>query len=138
MSPAEQKQLEGMKQAQETANQIQQAQLDILKREQDRLDAETRGKLEKIGQEVKSMQVDILKTIATAMKTMEEAESENLKNQVTTYTANLQAKLDEVLAIGAIQNVGLIPQSFAQPPAGNISGPVQGMATPSGYGPVIR
>jgi len=138
MSPAEQKQLEGMKQAQETANQIQQAQLDILKREQDRLDAETRGKLEKIGQEVKSMQVDILKTIATAMKTMEEAESENLKNQVTTYTANLQAKLDEVLAIGAIQNVGLIPQSFAQPPAGNISGPIQGMASPSGYGPVIR
>jgi hypothetical protein len=138
MSPAEQKQLDGMKQAQETANKIQQTQLEILQREQDRLDAETRGKLEKIGQEVKSMQVDILKTIATAMKTMEEAESENLKNQVTTYTANLQAKLDEVLAIGAIQNVGLIPQSFAQPPAGNIGGAVQGMASPPMYGSVIR
>jgi chaperonin GroES len=138
MSPAEQKQLDGMRQAQETANQIQQAQLQILQREQDRLDAETRGKLEKIGQEVKSMQVEILKTIATAMKTMEEAESENLKNKVTTYTANLQAKLDEVLAIGAISNVGFIPQSFAQPPAGNIVGAVPGMASPPMYGSAIR
>jgi hypothetical protein len=100
MSPAEQEQLKKMQESQDLANQIQQQQLEILTREQDRLDADTTAKIEKIHTEISKLHADIVETLAKAAKTGEEAESESLKNQITSYTAEIQMRLDDLLAIG--------------------------------------
>lgn len=124
MSPAESAQLKKMQEAQELANQIQQQQLQILTREQDRLDAETTAKIKKIHKEISKLQADIVETFAKAAKTTEEAESESLNNQITSYSADLQMRLDELLAIGA-NNARPITQGVEFAPPSNIQGTIQ-------------
>jgi hypothetical protein len=91
--------------AQEMENKIAQQQLqlselqtEILMREQDRLDADTQRKIEEtIGQLTRWQAQNILD--------MEKAESEEVKNQISVYTAQSQAMLDQLTAIGAATNV---------------------------------
>jgi len=89
------------RQAQELQNQIQTQQLElselqteILMREQDRLDAETTIKIDKAIS-------DITKNMADNILTLEKAETEDVKNQISKYTAQSQAMIDAITAIGA-------------------------------------
>jgi len=86
---------------QELANQLQTQQLqlaelqtEILSREQDRLDAETKVKIEKAIS-------DITKNMAVNILTLEKAESEDVKNQINKYTTQAQGVIDMLTAIGA-------------------------------------
>lgn len=89
------------RQAQEQANEIQLQQLEfsklqteVLMREQDRLDADTQRKIqETIG---KLQQMD-----AENILTLEKAESEEAKNQINLYTAQVKSTIDMLTAIGA-------------------------------------
>lgn len=101
MSPQEKQQLEQMQKAQDLSNQIQQQQLEILAREQDRLDADTSAKIEKTREEMKKFGAEVVEALAKAAKSAEEAETEHLNNQITRYTAGLERQLDGLLAIGA-------------------------------------
>jgi len=97
----EQKQIERFTEAQEQANQLQAAQLElsklqteILGREQDRLDADTQRKIqETIGK--------IEKMAAETILTLEQAESEDVKNQISKYTTQVKSTIDMLTAIGA-------------------------------------
>jgi len=100
-STAEQAEIARFADAQELENQIQQQQLqlselqtEILMREQDRLDAETKIKIEKAIS-------DITKNMADNILTLEKAETEDTKNQISKYTAQNQATLELLTAIGA-------------------------------------
>jgi hypothetical protein len=101
MSPEEKKMQQQMLQQQEQANKIAQMQLDILAREQDRLDAETREKIQKIKAEVKQLGADLIKTFAEAAKIGEEAETESTKNKISIYTAQLAGLETAISALGA-------------------------------------
>ena len=94
MSPAEQQQLQKMQQAQEIQNQIQQQQLEILTREQDRLDADTQKKIEKMDEEIDNIAASTIERFASAAEKAEKAETEALKNQITTYSQQLVAAFD--------------------------------------------
>lgn len=100
MSPADQKAMQEMKKAQEQANQIAELQLQILTREQDRLDIKTVEEVKKMQAEVKKLGVDMLETLAKAAKYGEEAETESMKNAVSIYTANLDAVVSAIGALG--------------------------------------
>lgn len=98
---AEQEQIARFTQAQEQANELQEAQLqlsrlqtEILSREQDRLDADTQRKIQETIGKLENMRADsILK--------LEQAESEEVKNQINLYTANVGTTIDMLTAIGA-------------------------------------
>jgi len=87
--------------AQEQSNQIQleqlkfqQLQTEVLMREQDRLDAKTKIDIDKAISE-------ITKNMADNILTLEKAETEDVKNQISKYTAQQQSQLDLLTAIGA-------------------------------------
>lgn len=114
------------REAQEQANQIQLQQLEfsrlqteVLMREQDRLDADTQRKIqETIG---KLQQMD-----AENILTLEKAESEESKNQINLYTAQVKSTIDMLTAIGAdnVRTTDLRNQRAAQQTA-NLPGSVQ-------------
>jgi hypothetical protein len=91
MSPAEQKKIEAMQKEQELANEIQQQTLEILGREQDRLDAETQATLQKMAAEIEKLKADRVKLMADAALAGEKAETEQVNNNLNTYTAALAA-----------------------------------------------
>jgi chaperonin GroES len=121
LSPEEKEIMQNMQQAQEQANQIQELQLQILTREQDRLDRKTDVDIQKIQQEMKNLFADMIETLSRAAKLGEEAETEHMKNQVTTYTAKVQTIQETLSAIGAMSNA----RSINLPPS----------AGPTGYNP---
>ena len=89
------------REAQEMQNQLQQQQLalsqlqtEILMREQDRLDAKTKVDIEKAIADITQMQ-------AENVLTLEKAETEEVKNQISVYTTQVQTALDTLTAIGA-------------------------------------
>lgn len=96
MSPQERKQVEELQKAQQLENQIKQQQLEILTREQNRLDAETQADLRKTMAEIEEIRVGLDKTKAEIVKTMEEAESEQVKNQIDAYTSQFNAVTDRL------------------------------------------
>jgi chaperonin GroES len=104
MSPAELEQMKKMQEGQDLQNQIQQQQLQILQREQDRLDADTQAKIEKVGTEIEKLQADVIKTLADAAKSGEEAETESLNNQISIYTQQMRMRTDELQSIGRTVN----------------------------------
>lgn len=124
MSPAEMEQVKKMQEGQDLQNKIQMQQLQILQREQDRLDADTSAKIRKSAEEVKEIQAKIVETLAKAAKAGEEAESESLNNQVNTYTMQLEGVLSELLAIGANSDRNLTEGIVLQPPQ-NQQGTIQ-------------
>jgi chaperonin GroES len=108
----EKQQLEAMRAQQEQANQLAQAQLEaqqlqieltkeqlaLMGREQDRLDRtaeingeETRSKIDINIQKLEDVRAGIEKTLADTTLTLEQAETESLNNQITTYTATLES-----------------------------------------------
>jgi hypothetical protein len=113
--------------AQELENQIAQQQLqlsqlqtEILMREQDRLDADTQRKIEEtIGQLTRWQAQNVLD--------MEKAESEEVKNQLSIYTTQSKALLDQLTAIGAATNARAIDSRNQRPAhqAANIPGSIQ-------------
>lgn len=119
MSPAEQKQLEQLQQQQELANQIQMMQLQILEREQDRLDADTKAKIEKVGAEIKNLQADFVETMSSALLNTEKAETEQVDNQINVYTSRLQGQLDILTAIGAENDRSFAQSTSLQTPGTN-------------------
>lgn len=111
LSPEDKEKIAAMTKAQETANEleqsklaVQQMQLQILSREQDRLDRDTDAKVQKNGveaqkiiEEIEKVRAEIVETYSKAALNGEKAETENLNNQITTYTANLQTILTDIL-----------------------------------------
>jgi len=67
---------------------------EILGREQDRLDAETKIKIEEAIAGLK-------KTASETLLNLEKAETEDSKNQINKYTAQVGATIDMLTAIGA-------------------------------------
>ena len=100
MSPEEKQKVEQLQKAQDLSNQIQQQQLEILSREQDRLDADTQAKIAKVTKEIQRMNTEMLEKFTSALLNAEKAESEQVKNQIDLYTANLQGQLDILTATG--------------------------------------
>jgi len=116
MSPADKKARDQMLKAQEQANQIAELQLQILTREQDRLDLKTAEEIKKIQAEVKKLGADMIETLANAAKLGEQAESESTKNQISIYTAQLQSITSAIDALGAMNDRALaLPQFQARP-----------------------
>jgi hypothetical protein len=100
MSPEDQAMQKQMLKAQEDANRIAEMQLQLLTREQDRLDYETSEKVRKMKAEVEKLGYDMLETLSSAMLKGEQAESESMKNAVTIYTAQLQTFTKAIGALG--------------------------------------
>jgi len=87
--------------AKDVENQIAQSQLElaniqteILSREQDRLDADTQRKIEETASKIK-------RDFAAIILDLEKAESEDIKNNVSVYTAQINAAVSSLTAIGA-------------------------------------
>lgn len=123
MSPSDQAARDQMLSAQKEANEMQQAQLQLqerqtalLEREQDRLDSKNQADIAKIIQDIENGKADLIKTLAEASKTGEEAETESLKNAITTYTAiqqSLQNALNTTGTLNAnnnVRNINPLPQ----------------------------
>jgi len=90
LPPQEREQIARMTQAQETANRIQELQLQILQREQERLDAKTNAEIDSLIKDIEKKDSEIARNFASALKTGEEAESEALANQIATdYTTSI-------------------------------------------------
>jgi vacuolar-type H+-ATPase subunit I/STV1 len=89
LPPEDKKRIEQMREAQELQNKINMLQLEILKREQDRLDDKTASELEVAQKEIEKMNSEIAKNFASALKTGEEAETEALQNQIASYTSRV-------------------------------------------------
>lgn len=96
MSPEDKKMQEQMLKAQEQANKIAELQLQILTREQDRLDLETREKVKKIQAEIEKISVDMMETLASTFLKGEQAETESLKNGVTLYVEHLRSQAEQL------------------------------------------
>jgi len=116
----------GFRQAQEQANQLQQQQLEflelqteILSREQDRLDADTKRKIDETIGKLEEMR-------ASSILKLEQAESEEVKNQINKYTAQVNSTIDMLTAIGAdnARTADIRNQRQAQQ-AANLPGTVQ-------------
>ena len=101
MTPEEEAQLKAMTQAQEQANKLQELQLQILEREQIRLDKDTDAKIAKVGDEIKKIQSEFIQNISKALLNAEQAETEDVKNQISIYSTNIQSQIDVLEAIGA-------------------------------------
>lgn len=100
MSPQEKEQLAAMKKATDLQNQIAMMQLQILQREQARLDAETQADITKINAEVEEIKVGMGKTRAEIIKLLEEAESEHVANQIDMYVSRFTAVTDRIKTLG--------------------------------------
>lgn len=95
MSPDEKAQMQAMRQAQEQANQMAQAQLaytqlqtELLKRDQDRKDQEFLVKSQEIMAGIDKTLEEINKLRADTTLTYEKAETEQVNNKINTYTAH--------------------------------------------------
>ncbi len=109
-----------MLKAQEQANQIAQMQLQILSREQDRLDMKTVEDIKKIQAETEKLGVDMLKTMAEAWEIGEKAETESTKNTISLYTAQLQHLTKTIGSLGEVNARQIsLPQAPAIPARNN-------------------
>lgn len=85
--------MQQMQEQQQIQNQIAQQQLQLLQREQDRLDRDTEAKVAKARQEIKNMQAEIIETFSQAAWNVERAETEQLKNRIDQYAGLLEGIL---------------------------------------------
>jgi chaperonin GroES len=113
MSPEDKAMQQQMLKAQEQANKIAEMQLQILSREQDRLDLETREKVKKMEREIEQIAAEIMETMAKTIKLGEEAETESLKNGITLYVEHLRT---QAKAVGALGDVNARPIALPQLP----------------------
>lgn len=124
MSPKDKQARDQMLQAQEQANKIAELQLQILTREQDRLDIKTAAEIDRIKAEIKKIGIDMIETLANAAKLGEEAETESTKNAMSQYTSQIEAITSAISALGAMN---ALKTSQLQSP-GSQQGPVSPMA----------
>jgi hypothetical protein len=108
MSPEEKQQLESMRQVQEQANQMAQAQLqytqlqtELLKRDQDRKDQEFTVQAQKAMGEMAKMIEEMRKLRAETLLTQEKAETEAVNNGIAIYTAASEQLDKAEQALGA-------------------------------------
>lgn len=87
MPEEEKQQLQALRQAQEQANELQRLQVQILTREQDRLDMDLRRKIEETISSINKDHADIILTL-------EKAESEDVKNEIGKYTARIAGQVE--------------------------------------------
>jgi chaperonin GroES len=113
MSPEDKAMQQQMLKAQEQANKIAELQLQILTREQDRLDLETREKVKKVQKEIEQISVEMMETLAKTIKTGEEAETESLKNGITLYVEHLRT---HAKTIGSLGDTNARPLALPQLP----------------------
>jgi hypothetical protein len=95
MSPQDKQMKTQMLQAQEQANKIAQQQLQLLEREQNRLDYETRKKADKIMADIKHIGTQMLVDVANAAKLGEETDSISRQDQM----ANFQTQFDTLTSV---------------------------------------
>ena len=79
-------------------------QVDILAREQDRMDQDSAAKRSKTAAETKKLGAQLVETLMNASKLGEEAETESLANAITKYTASVGMAMDNMLAMTTGQN----------------------------------
>lgn len=100
MSPADAKARDEMLKLQQQQAEMQALQLDILKREQDRLDMKNLYEIQEISAKVKKLGAEFVETMAKAYKTAEEGESESLVNRQNTFAATIKAITDSLSRLG--------------------------------------
>jgi len=114
MSPEEKQQLESMRQVQEQANKMAQAQLqavqlqtELLKRDQDRKDQEFAVQAQKAMGEMAKMIDEMRKLRAETILTQEKAETEAVKNGIAIYTAASDQldKAEQALGAPSAENI---------------------------------
>jgi hypothetical protein len=127
MSPKDKEMRDQMMKAQEQANQIAELQLQILSREQDRLDIKTASEIDRIKAEIKKIGIEMIEVLARAAKLGEEAETESMKNAISQYTSQIGAITSAIDALGAMNalrisqlppgasNGGAVPPMAQQP-----------------------
>jgi len=98
-----------LQKAQELGNQLAEKQLElqtlqveILGREQERLDAQTQSDIEKQNTEIEKIIAEIDKIQSEVILNLEKAETEELQNGLTIYTESMRAITDSVKTLGAI------------------------------------
>lgn len=106
MSPEEKQQMQAMQQQQEYANQLAEQQVhmvtlqtELLKRAEDRKDAEFQFSSKETLAKIDKLLEEIPKLRAETIKTLEEAETEQVNNQISIYTtkSNELTKAEEAL-----------------------------------------
>jgi len=109
MTEEQKQQIAELQKAQELGNQLaqeqlklQQLQIEILGREQERLDAKTASDIEKQAAEIAKIIKEVEKAQADIVLTLEKAETEEIQNGISVYTQSLQSIRDSVDTLGAI------------------------------------
>lgn len=109
MTEEEKSQIAELQKAQELGNQIAEQQLElqtlqveILGREQERLDAQTQSDIEKQNIEIEKISAEIDKVQSEVILNLEKAETEELENGLTIYTESMRAISDSVKTLGEI------------------------------------
>lgn len=112
LSPADTKARDAMLEQQKMANELAQRQLQLLEREQRRLDAETESGITKQKAEIKKIAAEIIKTLTEANLNNEKAESEEVKNRLSVYTQTMQTMMTAIEALGVV-NARAAPEILA-------------------------
>lgn len=102
MSPADTQARNAMLEQQKIANELAQRQLQLLEREQKRLDAETESGITKQKAEIKKIAAEVIKTLTEANLNNEKAESEEVKNRLSVYTQTMQTMMTAIEALGVV------------------------------------
>jgi len=96
MTEEEKQQIAAMTQAQEQANELQTIQIQLLNQQVENEGIEAKSLAQRRSIENRETVVKIDKIIADTILTREEAETESLKNQIDTYTAQMTAIRDSI------------------------------------------
>lgn len=109
MTPEEEQQIQQLQQAQKLGNdlaqaqlELQQLQIELFTREQDRLDARARSDIEKQNAEIQKTLKQLEEAEADIILTLEKAETEEIKNGISTYTESLRVMRESLQTIEAI------------------------------------
>ncbi len=119
MSPQDKQMKTQMLQQQEQANKIAQQQLQLLEREQNRLDYETQKKADKIVADIKRIGTQMLVDVANAGKLGEETDSISRQDQMANFQTQFDTLTSVIGTLGEMNDRQIeLSQAFASP-AGN-------------------
>ena len=109
MSPKYKEAIQKMTAEKEKTNQLAQLQTEILKREQDRLDEDSKAKRKEIESRILTAKVTDIESLARATKLAEEAETESTQNKIDKYSGIID------MAEKHIMNYGINPMERIEP-----------------------
>ena len=109
MSPKDKEAIQKMTAEKEKTNQLAQLQTEILKREQDRLDEDSKAKRKEIESRILTAKVTDIESLARATKLAEEAETESTQNKIDKYSGIID------MAEKHIMNYGINPMERIEP-----------------------